>query len=227
MTLQVLLNNIAARYNSAATEAETIVFINEAIEKVWRYIAKDSTTEVETTEDVAIYSFPSGVKPEAINAVTISVTEEDATNETIWEQRNLNPMGLNDPYQPNSWAKVDELTFIVTPVPTEDGQVIRIYYQMEPPTYVIGDVAEDLEDYIRKDYIQAIQFDALASLFETYGDIQSSNNYTIRFNAELGRLRAEKWSKSGKFPRTKDVMKRRSRNRRYAVKNNVYYGDTE
>lgn len=213
MLLSAFLTDIESRCPHQFTDAEVIRWTNEIIEKIYREVGLDGTSDVSTTEDLAIYDFPSGVIPENIKAMTISMDSEDADD--IHYQRHLYPIGLNDPLIYNSWAKVDEETFMVYPTPSEDGQIIRIYYSLQPPEYTSADTAEDLEDYLRKDYLSALKYGVMRIISENNDDIAKANNYGLQYNSELVRMRREKAKKNGKFPRTVDVNKRSAKHRRY------------
>lgn len=214
MLLSEVLTDINDRYPNTSSESQKIRWINNSIYEVYRYIAVDGKTDITTTADLAIYEFPAGVIPENINAMTISLTTESA-DDNLFLQRHLRPLGLNDPLRYNGWAKVNEETFMVYPTPITTGQVIRIYYQVQPPEYTTDDTAEDLTDYLRRDYLQAIIFRTIVTLCEITDDITKANNFTRRYNDELQRLKSEKWNKNGKFPRTIDVSKSLGKNRRY------------
>lgn len=222
MTLDELITDIEDRYPSATafTDAQKIRWINEVIYKLYRHMAVDDYSDVSTTADLAIYDFPTGVIPENITSMTISLSTESA--DELYKQRHLSPLGLNDPLKYNGWTKADEDTFAIYPTPTSDGQIIRIYYQVQPPEYTASDLAEDLTDYLRRDYLQAITFGVIRILAINLDDIAVANNYTLMFNNETRRLKMEEYNKNGKYPRTNDVMKPNSRQTRFNRINKKY-----
>jgi len=216
MLISAFLTDIADRYPRATTytDAQKIRWMNECIGEVSRTISTNKVTDVTTTEDIAIYDFPTGVKPENINSMTMSTDEEDP-NQNVYLQTPLRAAGLNDNLKYNCWAKVDEDTFMVYPTPHMDGQTIRIYHQVSPPEYDGADTAEDLNDYLRNDYVQAITYDLISKIALISDDLAVHNNYTLLYNNQITRMKTDKYVKDGKYPSTVNVMKTQSKNRRY------------
>lgn len=215
MTLQKFMDDIDTRYANGFSDAEKMPWLNEAISEVYNDISKDKITDVTCTEDVDIYSFPTGVSAELIDNMTISASAEEA-DDSIFAQTYLKPVAKHEPLRRNIWSKVDEDTFLIYPKPTETGQVIRIYHQIKPIEYTDADMAEELTDYLRKDYLLAVKLHLLHAITEANDDITRSNNYATRYNAELRRLKSEKYKKQGKYNQVADMMKARSRSRRFS-----------
>lgn len=219
MLVSAFLTGVDDMYPNGFTDAQKIGWMNEAIYKVYKDIGMDDYSDVTTVADQSIYAFPTYVEPELIKAMTVSLSSEDA--DELHYQRHLNPLALNDPLKVNGWAKVDEDYFIIYPEPTESGQVIRIYHQLKPPEYASTDTAEDLEDYLRRDYLLVLRYDVLHTMAVANDDIIKANNFGVLYNEEFLRVRRQKWQKAGKYPRTVDTMKANSRQRRYGRR--IYY----
>lgn len=217
MLLSAFLTDVSDRYPHTFTDAQVIRWLNNVIYRLYDDIAVDDTADVTTTEDLAIYDFPTGVRAENINAMTISLSASDADD--LHYQRHLYPLNLHDKLKYNGWAKVDEETFIIYPTPSEDGQTIRIYYRPLPPAYTDSDTAKDIEDYIKKDYIEALTLGTIHTLCVNNEDIQAANNYALMYNTELQRIKRVARKRSGKFPTTTDVNKTPSKARRYLLSN--------
>ena len=207
MTLTEFLADVNNRVPNPYTDANKVIWLNEAISEVYREIAVQDVDEKLTTEDVAIYTLTEGVIFDSIISMTISASAEEV-GKTV-AQISLTPILPNESLRDYTWMKIMEDTFAIYPAPGESGQVIRTTYQVQPIEYTASteDLAKDLTVYLRKDYLQAIKYHVLYIICESMEEITKANNFQVRYNAQLLRLKADKYRKQGKYPNTRDVMK--------------------
>ncbi len=211
MTLTEFLADVNLRVPNAYTDAEKVVWLNEAISEVYREIAVQDIYEQSTTAEIALYELPDGVIFDNIISMTISSTAEEA-GKTVG-QISLTPILPNESIRKYTWMKVKERYFAVYPTPGETGQIIRITYQVQPIEYTssVEDLAKDLTVYLRKDYLQSIKYHVLYIICESMEEITKANNFQVRYNDQLLRLKMDEFRKQGKYPNTRNVTKRSSK----------------
>lgn len=212
-TVQNILDDIDARYPNDSTNAEKLVWMNTAIDKLYSNIGCINITEIDTVEDTGIYTLPTGVKMENIISLTVSIDDEDGSTET--NQREYQPLRPTDDLRNYTYFHVKEGYFGIYPEPEEDDRVIRITYRKETSTLTTSDLSENLEDDLDKDYYEAIKLYVLFILCEVDGNTAEANNYRTRYNAEMANIKIDEYTKLGKFPTVRDVTKKPSRTRRF------------
>lgn len=200
--LEDLLLKIESRYPNVFSVTEKVDFINEAIVEIQKEIGVNAIETIPTEEEENIYELPEGVV--VSNIIDIFLVRGDMETPYASERR-LERTRVNEPTRGYSWSLVEENKIRLYPIPQDDDQTIKIYYKKKTPQLQEYDMQEDLSEYIRDKYITAIIYYVLYIMAEANDDIIKANNYISRYNSDLTKLKLERWSDEGKFPRAKIV----------------------
>lgn len=197
MTLLELRTDIDARYPSTFTNEQKNGWVNEGMEILASEIGEIDTALFETTEGTAIYKMLDDMRMENIKSLLVGDVPYDAA-------------GQNTELVRPSYMLATERYFALYPEPSKTGIVITVTYQKQPPP-----VSEDDDEIkLRTKYIPALKYYVMGIIAEANDDINKANNMYSQYNAELVRIKMDKYKHNGKYPVTRDVMDLSGRIRR-------------
>lgn len=203
MTLLELKTDIDTRYPNAFTDAQKVVWINEGISVLSTDIGEIDTWIGETTADTALYALQDDMRFENIKSVIIDDVVYIAA-------------GQNDSLVRPSYMLATEGYIAIYPEPATTGLEFSITYQVQPP-----DVSDDTDTIdLRTNYIPALKYYVLRIMAEVNDDIAKANNFGDSYNAELMRIKMDKYKMNGKYPTTQIVTKHSGKARRLARRRN-------
>ena len=206
-TLQQHLVDIDRRMPNTFNQQDKIDWMNEVQSEVFREIAIQEIIEFDTIANVPIYDLTDlteNIEFEMIKSITV-------------DNKEYTPSDLNDDLRPYIFYKVLDYNNVETPkigihpTPTKDGLKIRIFYDRRPSRLSSANL--NAVPDLREDYQTILKYGVWIIMAETMDDIVKANNYTLRYNTEMKRIKQERFDKMAKYPSTTDVMPRRSRQR--------------
>ena len=88
MTIQEFIDNVDALYPNTFTDAEKIAWVNNFQKQYLRWLTAETIYSFDTVEDTALYSLPTGVSFDLVNALFIATTKGGVDSETVLYQYN-------------------------------------------------------------------------------------------------------------------------------------------
>ena len=199
MTLKNILKEIDVRMPSETEEDTVLMYINSALRMYGRHIGKRNMESFDGVAGINIYPLPSGVKEECIKSVTVNGIEREAKryDERISDlSYSLEPTG-----------------YIMFYGKMCGGEKIKILHDSWQEAKYRDEMESD-EEFEAQDlgvdneYIGAVIFGALAEKSEVDEEIEAANNFRNKADEVVARATQGRYSKRGKYPKTRDVMKR-------------------
>jgi hypothetical protein len=206
---------------NAYTDAQKIIWINEGVRTLYPMIGVIDLYAVNTVANQYIYELPVDVDFDAIKSVTIG-QDTEATG-VVTSQIEYFPVFTDEQLKGRSYFKAVEGKIGFYPCPDVSDHKIRIWYQKKGADATTG--ASNIE--VRKDYIPALKFFVMDKISVAQGDIAQANNFRNDYNAEIARLKMNRFAKDGKYPTTRNVAikPRANARRKNAIGNYAVPGD--
>ncbi len=206
---------------NAYTPAQKIIWINEGVRTLYPMIGVIDLHIMNTVADQYIYELPVDIDFDAIKAVTIG--QDTESTGVITAQIEYFPVFGDEQLKARSYFKPVEGKIGFYPCPDEANHKIRIRYQKKGADVVSG--TSNIE--VRKDYVPALKCFVMDKISVAQGDIAQANNFRNDYNAEIARLKMNRFAKDGKYPTTRNVAikPRANARRRSAVGNYSVPGD--
>lgn len=203
-TLQQLLTDIDLRMPNSFTQANKIDWLNEVQREVFRELGIQDILEFDTVANMPFYDLTDlaqNIEFEMIKSLTVDNT-------------NYDPADLNQEAKYNIFYKVLDYNNSETPkigiypTPTKSDLKIRIFYERRP-TLLTASALTAVPD-LKEDYQSILKYGVWIIIAESMDDITKANNYTLKYNAELKRIKQEKYEKMAKYPCTIDVIPKKN-----------------
>lgn len=204
-TVSQLLTDIDRRMPNTFSQSDKIDWLNEVQTEAFREMAIRDILETDTIANVPFYNLTDldeNIEFEMIKALTVDNIDYE-------------PADITQEQRPNIFYKVldynnsEEPKIGIYPTPTVDGKKIRIFYERRP-TPLSASNLNAIPD-LKEDYQVILKYGVWIIMAEAMDDIVKANNYTLRYNAEMKKIKQERYEKMAKYPSTKDVMTRRHR----------------
>jgi hypothetical protein len=210
MTLLDILNEIDVRMSNTFEIAQKIRWLDLAQLKLYKQIGLKKTYTFLTVDDTALYTLPDNIKVENIIDLAVASTTDDDTNYTPYAYQADRPSYSK--YSSYYRSDYDGLNQIgLYPVPTTTGLSVKLLYRTKPEKIdgsnllKIPDIDEDYHEMLILDVIMQIV------LSGDNPDIDLYNNYLLQYNAMNKDVKLGEYEKEPEYPRTRDVMIKRSR----------------
>lgn len=224
ITAQDIIDKVDEQYKNVRSDAYKINKINEAIDKLYNRAGDEDVIAFQTTADVALYTLDDTISFDQINAVTVSFDVENPETETHSIHKRYLPIELDDDLFDYCYFKASEGVMGIYPVPTENGQIVRVSYQ-SAGAYVAS-VSDSVP--LDTDHKMVAVYYVMMKIAEAADDIFKFNNFTKAYNDELAEIKEREWQRNGKYPSCQDVMRKpTSKSRRYMSRHgHAYYTDS-
>jgi len=175
VTLTNLLNDIDVSADNAFTAAQKLIWLNNAIRRLWRYFNDETNCDFDTIADQGVYGIPSDMDFEYINNVFVSDSTTTLSSTTLWTEYKF--AGTEDEKTGKSWYRYGDKIGLY-PAPTETGYHVRIKY--DPRSYKLASTDIEIPN-INQDFLDAIKYETMASISGAGSspDIEARNNYKL------------------------------------------------
>jgi hypothetical protein len=204
-TVNQLLTDIDRRFPNTFSQADKIDWLNEVQDEVFREAAIHEILEIDTISDVPFYELRDEdeiIEFEMVKVLTVDNKEYEPADITQDSRSNIF-------YKILDYNNSEAPMFGIYPTPTVDGKKIRIFYERRPTPLSVSNL-NAIPD-LKEDYQVILKYGVWIIIAEAMDDIVKANNYTLRYNAEMKKIKQERYEKMAKYPSTKDVMTKRHR----------------
>jgi len=207
-TVANLLTDIDRRLPNSFSQGDKIDWLNEVQTEVFRELGIQEILEFDSIMDCPIYDLTDlaeNIEFEMIKSFTV-------------DNKEYTPADLNQEARPYIFYKVLDYNNIETPkigiypTPSKDGLKIRIFYERRPTKLSTANL--NAVPDLKEDYQSILKYGVWIIIAESMDDIAKANNYTQKYNAELRKIKQERFEKMAKYPGTIDVLPSRKRYKR-------------
>lgn len=210
MTLAEILDKIKRYYPKAATwtDDEIVGVINDEQKEIFRELQLRDMYEFETVENQLTYSLPSNCEVEGIEYVGVT-KDEIVTSDSSFQEYTY--ADLNE--ELSGCRYFDALNGLIGlyPAPEASGWNVRLIYRKRPALLSTSNPSASPD--LKPDWHRILVYGAIVEIAGSGSnpDITTANNFAIKYNELMREIKQSRYEAAPKYPRTRDVMKRRSR----------------
>jgi hypothetical protein len=213
MILSEILAKIKRYYPKAATwtDAEIVSILNDEQREIFRELQIKDMYEFTTIADQWSYLLPSNCSVEFLEYVGLT---EDATITSNSDFQEYTYADLNE--EMSGYRYFDALNGLIGlyPMPDTSGWNIRLIFRKRPVLMSATILTATPE--LNEDWHRILVYGAIAEIAGSGSnpDTTTANNYTTKYNELLKEIKQSRYEVTPKYPKTKDVMIKRFRNRK-------------
>lgn len=194
-----ILSNIDARVPNVTSATQKVAWMNQAQDKVWRFMASTELYEFNSVADQGVYTLPVAIAADMIKSVQVSAsTKIDGTESYMtYEYCGSDDVLAGSQYY-NALGNIG-----IYPTPAKSGYNIKIYYETKPVTLSTNTLG--VTPSLNPEYQDIYEYFVCKQLVQSGNapDIELANNYESEVKEITKKVQMNYYKRKAKNPKAK------------------------